>query len=88
MNFKIKGLQKGRELLENEKCGFVETGGHCYILVGIRCDGTDKLCKFRKTKEQFQHERDRSIIINRVKGNCEQCRYMGTPCRLSTEEER
>lgn len=60
----------------------------CKVLVGVKCDGTDKLCRFRKTEKQFQRERDRNIITNRIKGNCGQCRYMGTPCRLSTEEER
>ena len=74
--------------MENEKCRFVGIGRYCQILVGVKCDGTDKLCKFGKTEKQFQQERDRNIITNRIKGNCGQCRYMGTPCRLSSEKER
>lgn len=51
--------------MENEKCRFVGMGRYCQILVGVKCDGTDKLCKFGKTEKQFQQERDRAIIVNR-----------------------
>lgn len=73
--------------LDNEICRFVGKGRFCQILVGVKCQGTDKLCKFCKTEKQFQEERDRAILINRAKRNCNNCKYMGTLCRLSDEEE-
>ncbi|MDE5620328.1 MAG: hypothetical protein K2I80_07385 [Ruminococcus sp.] len=74
--------------MENENCRFAGVSRYCQILVGVKCRGTDELCKFYKTEKQFQKERDRNIITNRIKGNCGKCRYMGTPCRLSSEEGR
>lgn len=76
--------------VKEETCRFVGVAyrKYCSILVGVQCDGTNKICKFYKTEKQFRQERDRNIITNRIKGNCGQCRYMGTPCRLSTEKER
>lgn len=71
--------------MEEEICRFVGVSRYCQILVGIKCRGTDKLCKFRKTDEQFQKEHDNAIIINRAKHNCEKCQYMRTPCILSDE---
>lgn len=73
--------------LDNEICRFVGTGKFCQILVGVKCRGTDELCKFRKTEKQFQEERDRAILINRTKYNCNKCKYMRTLCRMSDEEE-
>lgn len=72
--------------MEDEKCRFVGTNRYCQILVGVQCRGTDELCKFYKTEKQFQQERDRAILINRKKCNCNKCKYMGTSCRLSSEE--
>lgn len=74
---------------EDEICVFAINNrlSTCKILVGEKCDGTDRQCKFYKTESQFRKDRDRNILTNRIKGNCGQCRYMGTPCRLSTEEE-
>ena len=76
---------KGSEILK-EICRFVSTGRYCQILVGVKCRGTDELCKFRKTEKQFQEERNRAILINRAKCNCNQCKYMGIPCRLDSDE--
>ncbi|MDE5771277.1 MAG: hypothetical protein K2I06_06565 [Ruminococcus sp.] len=72
--------------LEEEICRFVGTSRYCQILVGVKCRGTDELCKFRKTEKQFQEEHDRTILINRAKHNCKKCKYMRIPCRLSSEE--
>ncbi|MDE6847798.1 MAG: hypothetical protein K2J44_00405 [Ruminococcus sp.] len=74
--------------MEEEICRFVGLGKYCQILVGVKCRGTDELCKFRKTENQFKAERDRAILINRAKHNCNKCKYMRTPCRLSSEEGR
>ncbi|MDE6780957.1 MAG: hypothetical protein K2J40_05815 [Ruminococcus sp.] len=72
--------------LKEEICRFSGTSSYCQILVGVKCLGTDELCKFHKTEEQFQKERNRAILVNRKKYNCNRCRYMGIPCRLSSEE--
>lgn len=58
----------------------------CKVLVGEKCDGKNKCCSFRKTEEQFRTERDRAIALNRERGNCLKCKYMGDFCKLSTEE--
>ncbi|MDE5582489.1 MAG: hypothetical protein K2J08_02115 [Ruminococcus sp.] len=63
-------------------CRFSGTGNYCQILVDVRCCGSDELCKFRKTDKQFREERNKAILINRKKHNCNSCRYMKTPCRL------
>lgn len=42
--------------MENEKCRFVGIGKYCQILVGVKCDGTDKLCKCRDTIPEFACE--------------------------------
>jgi len=78
-------------MIETEKdeiCTFVSgrTGSFCKILVGEKCDGKNKCCSFYKTEEQFQTERDKAIALNRERGNCLQCKYMGAFCKLSTEE--
>lgn len=76
------------ETKEDKICMFVadKTGSFCKILVGEKCDGKNKYCSFRKTEEQFRIERDRAISLNRQRGNCLKCRYMGAFCKLSTEE--
>ncbi|MDE5770175.1 MAG: hypothetical protein K2I06_00905 [Ruminococcus sp.] len=71
--------------MKEETCRFVGLGKYCQILVGVKCRGTDELCKFRKTEKQFQEEHDRAILINRAKHNCNKCKYMRTSCRLSSE---
>ena len=78
-------------MMETEKdeiCTFVSdrTGSFCKILVGEKCNGKNHCCSFFKTEEQFQTERDRAITVNRERGNCLQCKYMGAFCKLSTEE--
>lgn len=69
--------------MTDEKCRFFWKTKRCHILVGVKCDGTDKNCSFYKTEEQFQRDCDRAIIINRRKYNCEKCRYSAVPCELS-----
>ncbi|MDE6833338.1 MAG: hypothetical protein K2J39_03680 [Ruminococcus sp.] len=69
-----------------EICRFSGTSSYCQVLVGVKCRGTDELCKFRKTDRQFREDRNRDILTNRKKFNCNHCRYMNTPCRLSSEK--
>lgn len=69
--------------MNDEKCWFFRKTKHCYILVGRKCNGTDIDCSFYKTFKQFQRERDRAILINRRKFNCEHCKYNPVPCELS-----
>lgn len=73
---------------QDEICVFCadRTGSFCKILVNEKCDGKNKCCSFWKTEEQFRIERDRAIALNRQRGNCLRCRYMGALCKLSTEE--
>lgn len=73
---------------QDEICVFCadRTGSFCKVLVNEKCDGKNKCCSFWKTEEQFRIERDRAIILNRERGNCLKCRYMGAFCKLSTEE--
>jgi len=78
-------------MMETEKdeiCTFVSdrTGSFCKILVGEKCDGKNRCCSFYKTEEQFRTERDKAIALNRERGNCLQCKYMGAFCKMSTEE--
>lgn len=76
------------ETKEDEICTFVSDrmGSFCKILVGEKCDGKNKCCSFWKTEEQFQAERDKAIALNRERGNCLKCKYMGAFCKMSTEE--
>ena len=69
-----------------EICRFSGTSSYCQIFVGIKCCGTDELCKFRKTDKQFQEDRNRAILTNRKKHNCNHCRYMNAPCQLNCEK--
>ncbi|MDE6501130.1 MAG: hypothetical protein K2L10_03515 [Ruminococcus sp.] len=74
--------------MEDEICIFAtdRKSSFCTILVGEKCDGKNNRCSFRKTEEQFITERDRAISMNRERGNCLKCRYMGDYCRTSAEE--
>lgn len=69
--------------MTDEKCRFFLKPKRCHILVGMKCDGTKTNCSFYKTNKQFQRDCDKSIIINRRKHNCENCRYSAIPCELS-----
>ncbi len=70
--------------MESKKCKFSSSKG-CTILRTGFCDGTNKECKFFKTESQFVADRDHSIVINRMKGKCINCKYKDIPCSLSTE---
>lgn len=74
--------------MEDEICVFATDKrlSTCKILVGEKCDGRNKCCSFYKTEEQFRSERDRAITVNRERGNCLNCKYMGAYCRTSVEE--
>lgn len=74
--------------MEDKICVFAadEKTSFCKILVGEKCDGRKKCCSFYKTEEQFRTERDKAIAVNRERGNCLNCKYMGAYCRTSAEE--
>lgn len=76
------------KILNDEKCTFVGEGLNrfCKILSGVKCLGNNENCSFRKTEKQFIEDRDRAIALNRLKGNCEKCKYMGAFCKTSAEE--
>ena len=69
-----------------EICRFSGTSSYCQILTGVKCRGTDALCKFRKTENQFREDRNKAIITNRKKSNCSHCRYMTAPCQINSEK--
>lgn len=71
--------------MEENVCRFARKKRYCQILVGVNCCGTDEKCKFYKTDKQFIKDRDNAILINRDKGNCDNCKYMIAPCRLVSE---
>ena len=74
-------------MIKLELCRFKGNIKICKILVDTKCDGTANDCKFYKTEKQFQEERNRAILINRAKCNCNRCKYMGIPCRIDSDEE-
>ena len=60
-------------------------GNECCILNVQRCIGYK--CSFRKTIEEFEHNRDAAIRLNRAKGNCVNCKYVTASCRLNDEPD-
>lgn len=71
-----------------KKCYFVIDGaGQCSILNDVRCTGYNPRCSFRKTKDEYNSEKDRAIDLCREKGLCENCKYMPDTkrCLKSTE---
>lgn len=76
---------RGGVIIKNpeERCYFSRLGEQCSILADVGCDGKNKKCSWFKTKEQFNDERDNAIRINRLKGKCQNCRYVKVPCAFS-----
>lgn len=67
-------------MINKEKCIFLSAEGFCNALIGTYCTGNN--CKFYKSVRQYAHERNRAIMINRQKGNCENCKYTPIKCEL------
>lgn len=73
----------------SEKCYFSHDG-KCGILTEkgsmnnepVECSGTDILCKFRKTEEEYISSYNESVMMNREKGNCDRCRYKKKRCPI------
>ncbi|MDE7138846.1 MAG: hypothetical protein K2O29_10410 [Ruminococcus sp.] len=53
-----------------EKCKFAGVSRYCMILVGTKCRGDMKNCRFYKTEKQFAEEADRAVLINRENRIC------------------
>lgn len=53
------------------------SSGYCTILSETECTGTRSklLCSFRKTYQEFEADRNAAISLNRLKGNCNKCKY-------------
>lgn len=68
----------------NEKCVFLIKDGRCSILTEALCTilPAEKKCSFRKTEKEYIAEINRSIRINRIKGNCISCKYRTVKCRI------
>ncbi len=71
--------------MENERCKFAGVSRYCMILVGKKCMGEAKNCKFYKTERQFSEAAERAILINREKGNCKKCKYNKIPCEIPAD---
>ena len=73
---------------EIEKCRYVNLKRNvCVLLADTQCTGTraPELCKFHKTDKEYIASRDRAILINREKGNCQKCKYQKLACMTSEE---
>lgn len=46
---------------------------------------TNAECSFYKIEEQYQKDLDCAILVNRARGNCKNCRYRLTLCKLMCE---
>lgn len=68
-------------------CFFKQNGDICGALMWEHCNGFKKGCKFYKTERQFLEEQNKSILINQKKGNCENCKYRKTECKLTNLPE-
>lgn len=70
--------------MNDEKCRFYDGRKvfSCTALVNKKCSGEDTECSFYKTDAQYYDELNYSIFLNRMKGNCEKCKYVVTPCEL------
>lgn len=81
MNFNV---EKGRCVFA--KTGFGDSEYKCDLL-SEECDGLKqtKICKFYKTKEEFDAANDRAIELCRDKHLCGDCKYRKKACLKSTE---
>lgn len=61
----------------SKKCRFSKPNGECSLLYDTYCAGINTACSFYKTDEQFIEDRNHATEINRMKGNCVNCRYCG-----------
>lgn len=67
----------------NELCHFFSSQNRngC-LLLGTICTGkkSKAQCKFKKTSREYCEEYNRAIMINRLKGNCDRCKYTTVKC--------
>lgn len=67
----------------NDKiCYFRHRDGSCGALMGVYCPGINDKCSFYKTEKQYITERNLTILKNRAKGNCVNCKYVSIACEL------
>lgn len=70
---------------EKEICYFYSPTAmiSCSVL-NTCCTGTRsrKLCSFFKTEQEFIFSRNEAVIKNRMKGNCDKCKYSSQKCDL------
>lgn len=77
--------------VEKERCVFAKTGfgdsEYKCDLLSEECNGLKqtKICKFYKTKEEFDAANDRAIELCRDKHLCGDCKYRKKACLKSTE---
>lgn len=72
----------------NDKCVFFSGDGWCSALVETRCTGylPEFGCSFYKTEEKYIDDINKSVMLNRKKGNCIQCKYRKVQCQLREKE--
>lgn len=64
-----------------EQCFFKDKDGIC-LAIATYCKHDYDNCSFYKSEKQFFTERNLSILKNRKKGNCKNCKYVEAPCDL------
>ncbi len=70
-----------------KRCKFWQTNNACYVLDVAQCDGYNTACTFRKSPSEYEAELDFAILTNRLKGNCERCKYrLYKKCKLKGEK--
>lgn len=69
------------------KCLYSNEVGVCTVLMGTFCTGFKSMCKFHKTEQEHISSLERSIKLNREKGNCVNCKYRKVKCQLREENE-
>lgn len=68
---------------EKEVCYFSGKNGECSVLHS-ECTGTRsrQLCSFFQTEKEFYHNRNVAIVLCRIKGKCDNCKYQSKRCEL------
>lgn len=73
--------------MSNDKvCYFEGAQNICQALHGQFCRHDYRNCSFYKTIDEYINDRNHAILINRQKGNCENCKYMSIKCQLIGEK--
>lgn len=64
-----------------EACFFKDPDGVCGAMATY-CKHDYENCSFYKSEKQYYLERNLTILKNRKKGLCKNCKYVDVPCDL------